>query len=341
MTIAPSLLGEVTRYVADIRKAHELLGWTPQVPLDEGIPRAVAWFQEHRAAHPEEDKPVVDTRATRLAGRQSQPTLPSVLAHLRPDRVGQDGRRRGDRRSGSRRSSSPPTRCRSTAACRSSTHQDAGARLVGIWPLDRQGTVGEYQALAHAAIDEIAASGRTPVVVGGSGLWFQAALTDVELPADVPAGARARWERLYDRRGAGTAHRDPRAARPACGRAGARERPQARRPRARALAGGWHARAGAAAPLDRRARGCPPSSSGSTRRARRWPRAFAHAPAAMFEQGVEDEVRAAGDVGAAGARPGGRADAAARARRSPSSSAPRCASPPTSASGCAGSRASS
>jgi UDP-glucuronate 4-epimerase len=60
MTIAPSLVGEVTRYVADIRKAHDLLDWTPKVPLDEGIPRAVAWFQDHRAAHPEEDKPVVN-----------------------------------------------------------------------------------------------------------------------------------------------------------------------------------------------------------------------------------------------------------------------------------------
>jgi len=97
------------------------------------------------------------------------------------------------------------------------TNQDAGVRLVGIWPLDRQGTVGEYQRLAHEAIDEIVAGGRTAVVVGGSGLWFQAALTDVALPSDVPAGARARWERLYDRRGGATAHallerRDPRAA---------------------------------------------------------------------------------------------------------------------------------
>jgi tRNA dimethylallyltransferase len=97
------------------------------------------------------------------------------------------------------------------------TNQDAGARLVGIWPLDRQGTVGEFQRLAHDAIDQIVAAGRTPVVVGGSGLWFQAALTDVALPADVPAGARARWERIYDRRGPETAHgllrgRDPRAA---------------------------------------------------------------------------------------------------------------------------------
>ena len=60
MTIAPSLLGEVTRYVADIRKAGDLLGWEPQVPLDEGIPRAVRWFREHRAKHPEEDRPVVN-----------------------------------------------------------------------------------------------------------------------------------------------------------------------------------------------------------------------------------------------------------------------------------------
>ena len=50
----------MTRYVADIRKAHHLLGWTPQVPLDEGIPRAVAWFREHREAHPDENRPVVN-----------------------------------------------------------------------------------------------------------------------------------------------------------------------------------------------------------------------------------------------------------------------------------------
>src|SRR5215212_3261068 len=40
---APSLLGEVTRYVADIRKARDLLDWTPATPLDAGIPKAVAW----------------------------------------------------------------------------------------------------------------------------------------------------------------------------------------------------------------------------------------------------------------------------------------------------------
>jgi UDP-glucose 4-epimerase len=55
ITVAPSLLGEVTHYVADLTKARELLGYTPEVPLDEGIARAVSWFREHRAKHPEDE----------------------------------------------------------------------------------------------------------------------------------------------------------------------------------------------------------------------------------------------------------------------------------------------
>jgi UDP-glucuronate 4-epimerase len=51
---APVRLGEVTHYVADIRKAQDMLGWQPQTSLDEGIPKSVAWFREHRALHPDE-----------------------------------------------------------------------------------------------------------------------------------------------------------------------------------------------------------------------------------------------------------------------------------------------
>ena len=47
IVFTPALLGEVTHYVADIRKARDLLEWEPQVPLDDGIPRAVTWFREH------------------------------------------------------------------------------------------------------------------------------------------------------------------------------------------------------------------------------------------------------------------------------------------------------
>jgi len=85
------------------------------------------------------------------------------------------------------------------------TAQSPG-RLVGIWPLDHEGSVGEYQELAHAAIDEILAAGRTPVVVGGTGLYLRAALADLQLPPAPEPGARERWEELYEREGAERAH---------------------------------------------------------------------------------------------------------------------------------------
>jgi len=80
-------------------------------------------------------------------------------------------------------------------------------RLVGIWPLSHIASVGEYAPLAHTAIDEILAAGRTPVVAGGTGLYFRAALAELELPPAPAAGARERWERLYDQAGADAAHR--------------------------------------------------------------------------------------------------------------------------------------
>jgi hypothetical protein len=58
ITLAPSLLGEVTHYVADLTRARELLGYEPAVSLEDGIPRAVAWFRARRAEHPEEDSPL-------------------------------------------------------------------------------------------------------------------------------------------------------------------------------------------------------------------------------------------------------------------------------------------
>jgi tRNA dimethylallyltransferase len=79
-------------------------------------------------------------------------------------------------------------------------------RMVGIWPLDREASVGDYAPLAQAAIDEVLAAGRTPVVVGGTGLYLRAALADLSLPPAPRPGARARWERFYDEQGAAGAH---------------------------------------------------------------------------------------------------------------------------------------
>lgn len=87
------------------------------------------------------------------------------------------------------------------------TNQSAyPTRLVGIWPLDQEASVGEYAPLAHAAIDEILASGRAPLVVGGTGLYLRAALAELELPPPPGPGVRERWTRLYDEDGAEEAH---------------------------------------------------------------------------------------------------------------------------------------
>jgi tRNA dimethylallyltransferase len=80
------------------------------------------------------------------------------------------------------------------------------ARLVAIWPPDHEASVAEYQRLAHAAIDEILESGRTPIVVGGTGLYLRAALSDLSLPRAPEPGERERWERLYDEEGPESAH---------------------------------------------------------------------------------------------------------------------------------------
>jgi len=90
-------------------------------------------------------------------------------------------------------------------------------RLVGVWPLEHDGSVAEYAALAHAAIDELLAAGRTPVLAGGTGLYLRAALVDLDLPPAPPDDVRARWEDVYDREGAERTHellaeRDPDAA---------------------------------------------------------------------------------------------------------------------------------
>jgi tRNA dimethylallyltransferase len=72
------------------------------------------------------------------------------------------------------------------------------ARLVAMWPLDHEASVGEYAPLAHREIDRILESGKTPVVVGGTGLYLRAALVDLDLPPPVAAEARERWSRVYD-----------------------------------------------------------------------------------------------------------------------------------------------
>jgi tRNA dimethylallyltransferase len=89
-------------------------------------------------------------------------------------------------------------------------------RLVAVWPLSHESSVGEFQRLAHAAIDELVEATGAAVVAGGTGLYLRAALAELDLPPAPGDGARARWETAYDEDAdaafAELEHRDPHAA---------------------------------------------------------------------------------------------------------------------------------
>src|SRR5579875_500328 len=65
--------------------------------------------------------------------------------------------------------------------------------LLDVWPVTRTANVADYQELARAAIGDITARGRVPVLVGGSGLYVRAALDDLDFPG-TDAAVRARLE---------------------------------------------------------------------------------------------------------------------------------------------------
>ncbi len=54
-------------------------------------------------------------------------------------------------------------------------------RLVGIADVGEEFSAGRFAELARAEIDELLAAGRTPIVVGGTGLYMRAALADLDL----------------------------------------------------------------------------------------------------------------------------------------------------------------
>ncbi|WP_420116666.1 tRNA (adenosine(37)-N6)-dimethylallyltransferase MiaA [Micromonospora sp.] len=59
--------------------------------------------------------------------------------------------------------------------------------LLDIWPVTEPASVAEYQRLARAAVDDILARGRVPLLVGGSGLYVRAVLEQFEFPGTDPA----------------------------------------------------------------------------------------------------------------------------------------------------------
>ena len=141
--------------------------------------------------------------------------------------------------SASRPRSSRPTRPRSFAGSRCSPPRPSyPARLVGVFDVEHDVSVGEFQRLAHEAIDDVLACGRTPVVVGGTGLYLRAALSDLELPPPPEADVRRALGGVLRRARRRARARAAADARSRSRRARAPERPPPRRARARACGGG-------------------------------------------------------------------------------------------------------
>jgi tRNA dimethylallyltransferase len=77
--------------------------------------------------------------------------------------------------------------------------------LLDVWPVTRTANVADYQQLARAAIEDITARGRVPILAGGSGLYIRAALEDLQFPG-TDDGTRARLEGELDQVGPAALH---------------------------------------------------------------------------------------------------------------------------------------
>ena len=73
-----------------------------------------------------------------------------------------------------------------TAKLTEAEQQGVPHHLLSVWPVRRTATAADYQAECRAVIDALLAAGRTPVLVGGSGLYLRAALDRMDFPGTDP-----------------------------------------------------------------------------------------------------------------------------------------------------------
>ena len=77
--------------------------------------------------------------------------------------------------------------------------------LLDVLDVTETAAVAAYQRDARAVVERLRASGRTPVLVGGSGLYVQAVLDELDFPGTDPA-LRAELEAELAERGPGAMH---------------------------------------------------------------------------------------------------------------------------------------
>jgi tRNA dimethylallyltransferase len=73
-----------------------------------------------------------------------------------------------------------------TAKLDESEREGVSHHVLDIWDVTEPASVAEYQRIARAAIDDISARTRVPLLVGGSGLYVRAVLEDFDFPGTDP-----------------------------------------------------------------------------------------------------------------------------------------------------------
>jgi tRNA dimethylallyltransferase len=79
-------------------------------------------------------------------------------------------------------------------------------RLIGIVDVGEEFSAGRFAALAREEVDALLAAGRRPIVVGGTGLYMRAALSEMELRPPVRVELREQVEREIAERGPEALH---------------------------------------------------------------------------------------------------------------------------------------
>lgn len=103
-----------------------------------------------------------------------------------------------------------------TAKLPESERRGVPHHLIDVLDVTEEASAARYQGEARAIIEGVQQRGAVPIVVGGSGLYVAALLTDFRFPG-TDARLRSHWEAELDRLGADALHRelarrDPRAA---------------------------------------------------------------------------------------------------------------------------------
>jgi tRNA dimethylallyltransferase len=93
-----------------------------------------------------------------------------------------------------------------TGVASASERAELEHRLVSFLALRETFSAGRYAKLAHAEIDGLLARGRRPIVVGGTGLYLRAALTDLDMKPPPAEGAREHWRTELESKGAPALH---------------------------------------------------------------------------------------------------------------------------------------